>query len=148
MPDEAEAAANNGDIIARSPAKYGAIPAGRLYRFLLDISIRELSLSRNDDRLVKARCLGKHPAHIPTSAGAEETADLFSPNRAVFACKLADLQGGSVVDDVLDEAVVFSDPVPGLEEDALAAFRLMDVGRGVGRLFLQHPIIIPDARDK
>ena len=38
-PDEAEPAANNGDLFARAPTQYGTIPAGRTVRFLLGDSI-------------------------------------------------------------------------------------------------------------
>ena len=39
MPDEAEPAANNGDIFARAPTMVGAILAAKIVLFLLGISI-------------------------------------------------------------------------------------------------------------
>ena len=77
------------------------------------------SLARNDNGLIEARALRKLPAHVAAAAAIKELRDLIPPCRAVFTFKLADLQRSFVVDNVLDEAVVLSDPVPGLEEDAL-----------------------------
>ena len=53
-----------------------------------------------------------------------------------------------VVNQILDQAVGVARPGPGLEADALALFRRMNIGRRIGRLCKQKAVIIPDAGDE
>ena len=63
----------------------------------------------------------------------------------VFAFEFAGLEGVPVIQDILDQPVVFSLPGPGLERNSLTGFCFVDIGWGIGRLVHQQCIVIPDA---
>ena len=93
---------------------------------------------RDDDRLIKTGFLREFPMHVAAAAGEEQSRQLFPAGRPVFAFKFADLKRVFVVDDVLRQPIVVFVPDPGLEGNALAALRFVDVGRRIGRPALQR----------